>query len=171
MAQYRDVELNDGRTVRVYRPPYSRIHANVAKRFPEPLPPVITATNVTGREIPGPPLVDDPTYREEHARWEETRNEAVDQMGSLFMFKDLEVPDGWDVEAVAGAEMRYFDPDWAPREGVIGRKLDYIQWDILADDENAMRVIRAVGEMTGIDVQEVEANLASFRSEVAGETD
>ena len=171
MAQYRDVELTDGRTERVYRPPYSRIHANVRKRLPEPMPPVITATNVTGREISGPPLVDDPTYRAEHALWEELRNEEVDKMGSLFMFKDLKVPADWDVEAVAGAEMRYFDPDWAPREGVIGRKLDYIQWDILADDENAMRVIDKVKEMVGIDLQEVDANVASFQSEVAGETD
>jgi len=171
MAQYRDVELNDGRTVRVYRPPYSRIHANVAKRFPEPLPPVITATNVTGREIPGPPLVNDPTYRAEHARWEAARNEEVDKMGSLFMFKDLEVPADWDVETAVGAEMRYFDSSWAPREGPIGRKLDYIQWDVLSDNENSMRALNAVKEMTGIDLQEVDANRASFRGEVAGETD
>jgi hypothetical protein len=170
MAQYKDVELVDGRMVRVYRPPYARIHASVRRRFPEPQIPVVTETNVTGREI-SMPIPDDPTYLTKHAAWEIRYEEEVDMMGSLFMFKDEEAPADWDVEAVAGAEMRFFEPEWAPREGPMGRKLDYIQWDILDDSVNALRVTEAVRELSGIDLEEVRANTASFRDKVEGEVD
>jgi hypothetical protein len=170
MALYKDVELIDGRTVRVHRPPYARIHANVRRRLPEPQIPVATDKNVTGREI-SMPVPDDPTYLAKHAAWEIRYEEEVEMMGSLFVFKDEEVPDDWDVEAVAGAEMRYFDPEWTPREGPMGRKLDYIQWDILDDSLNALRVTNAIRELSGIDLEEVRANTASFRDEVEGEAD
>jgi hypothetical protein len=109
MALYKDVELTDGRVVRVYRPPYTRIHANVRRRFPEPQVPVVTETNVTGREI-SMPIPDDPDYLAAHAEWTERYNDEVDRMRALFLLKDVEVPDGWNAEAAVGEEMRFFDP-------------------------------------------------------------
>jgi len=164
---YRDIELIDGRTVRLYRPPYMRIQENVGKRLPpEPQPPIIVETTKAGKRIPGPPQLDDPDYLAAHEAWDRQFDEEVDKMGSLFMFKDVEVPEDWDVEAEVGAEMRYFDPDWAPREGPIGRKLDYIQWSILEIGDNVGLVTRTLAEMSGIDLREVAANEASFPDQV-----
>jgi hypothetical protein len=162
--QYKDIELTNGMTVRIYRPPYTRVHASVRMRYPEPEPP--TVETVTGRSIPNPA---DPEYLERHAEWQEQYAQAVEDMRALFLFKDLPVPDGWDVESEVGAEMRYFDPDWKPREGPMGRKLDYIQWAVLGDVMNAKRVTDAEAEMSGIDLQEVAANEASFQDQVEGE--
>jgi len=162
---YRDIELIDGRTVRLYRPPYMRIQENVRKRLPEPQPPVVTETTKAGKDITMT-LKNDPDYLAAHEAWDRQFDEEVDKMGSLFMFKDEEVPEDWDVEAEVGAEMRYFDPDWAPREGPIGRKLDYIQWSILEIGDNVGLVTRTLAEMSGIDLREVAANEASFPDQV-----
>jgi len=59
---------------------------------------------------------------------------------------------------------------WKPREGKVGRKLDYIQWTIMADVVNSMRVTDALRELAGIDMEEVARNLDSFPGEVEGET-
>jgi len=163
--QYRDIELVDGRVVRLYHPPYMRIQEDVRKRLPEPQPPVVTETTKAGKEV-SITLKADPAYVAEYAAWEEEFDQQVDQMGSLFMFKDVVVPDDWDVEAEVGAEMRYFNPDWAPREGPIGRKLDYIQWTILAHGADVRLVTRTLAEMSGVDLEEVNANEASFPGQV-----
>jgi hypothetical protein len=170
MAQYKDVELTDGRTVRVYRPPTRRIIALVEKQHPRPAAPVITEKNATGREITMV-IKDDPAYLAALSEWEALTAEKIDQMGSLFMFKDIEVPEDWDIEAVVGAEVRFFDPEWAPREGTVGRKLDYIEWNILGDIVNSQKVTNALAELSGIDLEEVAANEASFRGQVEGEVD
>lgn len=164
----REVELIDGRTVRVYLPPYTRIHESVRKRLPEPQPPVVTERTAAGKEI-NMVIKDDPQYLQKHVQWDEAYIEQVDMMSSLFMFKDVQVPEEWDVGVEVGAEMSYFEPDWKPREGEMGRKLDYIQWNILADTMNAQRVTQAVAEMSGIDLNEVSANEATFRSDVEGQ--
>jgi len=164
---YKDVELLDGRTVRVYRPPMRRIWDRVQEMHPRPQPPIVTEKTATGKEI-SMSIDDDPDYLRELAKWERLINEKVDEMGSLFMFKDLDVPDDWDVEEAVGAENRFFDPDWAPREGKMGRKLDYIQWVILANSVDSARIVEAQRELSGIDLEEVERNEASFRDQVEG---
>jgi hypothetical protein len=172
MAQpYRDIELKSGMEVRVYLPPYSQIRANVLKLHPEPKPPVITVTNVTGREISGPPIVDDPEYVAAWYAWNDIYQEKVSEGRALFMFKDVIVPEKWDVEATAGAEMRYINPEWAPREGEMGRKLDYIQWEILENLDDAKLIADTERELSGIPMDEVIANEASFPGQVEGETD
>jgi hypothetical protein len=180
VAQFKKVELVDGRVVKVYRPPYTRIHANVRKRLPEPLKPevpIVTEENVTGREI-SMPIPTDPDYlaavevwRAERAEWEERYNEEVDRMRALFVLKDVQVPDGWDAEQEFGEEMRFFDPEWEPTPGEMGRKLDYILWDIMGDGLDANRILDAEAELSGIDVQEVVANEASFQDNVEEPTD
>jgi hypothetical protein len=154
----------------MYLPPSRRIIATVEKQNPKPQPPIVTETTKAGKEI-SMRIDDDPVYLAALREWEEFTAERIDQMGSLFMFKDLEVPDDWDVEAAVGAEVRYFDPTWSPREGEMGRKLDYIEWSILGDVANSRKVVNAVAEMSGIDLEEVAANAASFRGEVEGEAD
>jgi len=166
---YKDVELTDGRVERVYSPPHVRIGAILDKRYPRPQPPVVEETTKAGKKIVMT-IDDDPEYLAKLNEWNRVRNEEADELGSLFMFKDEEPPDDWDVEAEVGDEVRYFDPDWKPREGKVGRKLDYIQWTIMADVVNSMRVTDALRELAGIDMEEVARNLDSFPGEVEGET-
>ncbi len=180
MAQFKDVTLTDGRVVRIYRPPYTRIHANVRKRFPEPIKPdvpIVTEKGVAGNEI-SMPVPHDPDYlaavkvwEQESAEWQERYNEEVDRMRALFLLKDVEVPEGWEAEAAVGEEMRFFDPEWEPTPGPMGRKLDYIMWEILGDAVDANLITNAEAELSGIDMQEVSANEASFRDQVEGEAD
>ena len=170
MAQFKEVELVNGTTVNVYRVPDRRVYAIVEKQHPKPLPPIRSDKTATGRTITMQ-IDDDPEYLQALAQWEETANNEVEKVGALFTFKDLQVPKKWDVEAEYGTEARYFDPEWAPREGEMGRKLDYIEWEILGDAVNALRVIRAREELSGIDMAEVNANEASFRGQVEGPTD
>ena len=166
---YKDVTLLDGQVVRVYRPPTRRIIDMVEKQNPRPQAPVVKEKTATGKEIVMR-IDDDPAYLEALDKWNQLVNEKTDEMGSLFMFKDLVVPDEWSVEEAVGAEARFFDPDWAPREGEMGRKLDYIQWTVLGDVMNAARVTDALRELSGIDLEEVERNEASFRDQVEGPT-
>lgn len=165
---YKEVTLTDGRTVRVYRPPTRRIIAIVEKRHPRPQPPVVEETTATGKKIVMR-IDDDPDYLAKLNEWSQIVNEETDELGSLFMLKDEEPPDDWDVETEVGDEVRYFDPDWQPREGKIGRKLDYIQWNIMGDVVNSMHITQALRELSGIDLEEVERNLESFPGPVERE--
>jgi hypothetical protein len=169
LAEYKDVELTNGRVERVYRPPTRRIVAMVEKKHPRPQAPVVTETTKSGTEI-SMTIDDDPAYKQALAQWEETVAEEVDQFSSLFMFKDLVVPEDWDIQSEVGAMAQFYDPQWAPRPGPMGRKLDYIEWIVLGDVVNSNRVINALAELAGIDMSEVASNEASFRSDVERET-
>jgi len=169
MAQYAEVELVDGRMVRVYRTPNRRIIAMVEKKFPRPEPPVVTETTAQGKEV-SMVITDNPEYIAALAQWEETMAQEVDMLGSLFMFKDVKVPDDWDIEAEVGTEVRFYDSEWQPRDGPMGRKLDYIEWSIMGDVANSQRVLNALVELAGIDSEEVASNEASFRDNVEGAT-
>ena len=170
MAEYKDVQLVDGRTVRVYRPPLSRILAMVERKDPEPTVPIQTEATATGRvvKMSNP---NDPGYIEAMEQWqarEAQRREEQDMLEALYMLKDEEVPEGWDVREVAGDIATFYDPEWKPREGQMGRKLDYIQWDLLADVVDLNRVQMARAELSGIDMAEVASIEASFRPQVEG---
>ena len=169
MAQYKDIELTGSRKVRVYIPPTHRIIAMVEKKYPKPQVPIVTDTTVTGKEI-SMPVPHDPAYQAELAEWEALTADEIDRRSSLFIFKDLEVPDDWDVEAEIGEIVRLDEPDWKPTPGILGRKRDYIQWELLNSSQDALLVQQAIAEMSGINLEEVQANEASFRVEVEGET-
>jgi len=166
---YKEVQLTDGRVVKVYRPPSWQIMRIIEKRYPEPEVPVVKETTKAGAEIVMR-IVDDPDYLRAHAEWERVTGEEADKLGSLFMLKAEQVPEDWDVEVEVGERVRLFDPDWQPREGAVGRKLDYIEWDIMGDPVNATRIRQTLLEMSSIDLEEVRAVQDSFRDQVEGET-
>ena len=173
MAQYKDVELSTGLTVRVYRSPLRKIQAMVLEKDPMPLPPLVSEQVRSGRveTIANP---SDPDYLQALKEWRErepARKEQIDILEGLSMLRDLKVPDDWDVEQVAGDIARFHDPDWKPREGPMGRKADYLQWEVLGDPIDAYRVEIARAELSGIDEEEVRANQASFRDNSEGEAD
>jgi hypothetical protein len=61
------------------------------------------------------------------------------------------------------------DPDWKPRTGKSGRKLDYIEWDLLGNPADAILVQEIRAQMMGIDMGAVDSIEASFRGKVEGE--
>lgn len=158
---YKEVEFDGIGTVRVYAPPTRRILSILEKKHPRPAVPIARETTATGKEIEMR-IEDDPAYLAKVIEWEELINEEADRMGSLFMFKDLTVPEGWSAEEEVGAEVHFFDPDWKPEEGDVGRKLDYIQWVVLGPLKNQVRLTDALRELSGIDLDEVNANEATF---------
>jgi len=166
---YKDIEWADGAPGRVYRPPTRSIGDNVSRRLPEPQPPVVEEENKAGKKFVTI-LDQDPEYLQRHAEWRRKFNEEVDKIGTLFALKDLVVPEGWSLEDEVGEEMHYFDPDFAPREGEIGRKLDYIEWHIMGDPVNANLYVDTLRELLGIDMEAVQRERDSFRGEVEGET-
>ncbi len=179
MAQYKDIVLSDGTQVRVHVPPTQRIIAMVEARYPpppEPVPPVVKEKTVTGTEIVMP-IHDDPQYLEALAQWDgrdmpawrALTGQEIDRRNALFIFKDLVVPDDWDIEDEIGPIIRLDEPDWEPSPGEMGRKRDYIQWVLLSNAADALLVQQTLAEMIGISLPEVAANEASFRGQVAGE--
>lgn len=178
MARYKDVTFSDGTEVRIYSPPSQRIRAMVEAKYPkpeEPTPPVVTETGVAGNEI-SMEIKDDPEYLQRHRRWEKVEMpewnslivEETDRRGSLFVFKDLEVPEDWDVETEVGAIVRLDEPDWEPTPGELGRKRDYIQWVLLSDPEDSMLVQGTLMGLAGMSQEGVDAFMASFRDQVEG---
>jgi hypothetical protein len=173
VAQYKDVELTNGMTVRVHRSPTQRVLAMVEAKDPKPTVPIYTEINVTGREV-SMPIPDDPAYLKALNEWnarQQQREDEINMLEALYEFPDLEVPEDWDVDKEVGEVARFYDPDWTPRTGKMGRKLDYIQWHILGDSMDAYSVQAARAELSGIDIAEVNAITASFRDQVEGETD
>jgi hypothetical protein len=143
---------------------------------PEPEPPVRTDKTVTGRET-SMVILDDPAYLLAHEKWEEVDvpewdamvAEETDRRGVLFVFKDLQVPEDWDIEAEVGAIVRMDDPDWQPTPGELGRKRDYIQWELFADQEDVMMVQATLMELIGIPPERVKSFMDSFLNQMAGE--
>jgi hypothetical protein len=164
--------------VRIYVPPQAlrKLVEKAIPKPPEPEPPVRTDANVVGKEI-SMVIWDDPAYLKAHERWEEVEipewnarvAEETDRRGSLFMFKDLQVPEDWDIEAEVGEIIRMDDPDWEPTPGELGRKRDYIQWELLVDPEDALLVQTTLLELAGMSPEGVDAFLASFRNQVEGQ--
>jgi hypothetical protein len=167
MAKSKEIELADGTKVRVHIPPTQQIIAMVEKKYPKPQVPIVTDTNVTGREI-SMRLPADPDYLAALAEWEAITTDEINRRSALFIFKDLVVPDDWDAEAI-GAIIRLDEPDWQPTPGELGRKRDYIQWELLNNSQDALLVQQTLAELSGIDLSEVQANEASFRPQVEGE--
>jgi len=169
MAKFKDIVLSDGTEVRVYIPPTQRIIAMVEQKYPKPQVPIVTDTTVTGKEI-SMPKPDDATYLADLAEWEMQTADEINKRSALFVFRDVHVPDDWDVEAEVGELVRLDEPDWEPTPGEMGRKRDYIQWELLNNAQDALLVQQTLAELSGINLAEVQANEASFRREVEGET-
>jgi len=108
-------------------------------------------------------------YLTKVAKVEELRDKKGTEMMWLFTLRDIKPPDGWNILADLGDEILYYAPDWEVREGKVGKKLDYIEWVVLADGANVKIVNAAINELAGISEEEVKQNEKSFPGEVEGE--
>lgn len=170
MENYRDVELTIGKT-RVYSPPLTKIDSFLDKdpetKLPEPE--IIEEEMKSGKTV----IVikdDDPEYLRKRAAVEALREEKGREMTWLFVLRDVKPPEGWDMEAEMGEGIRYYDPEWQPREGKVAKKLDYIEWVVLVDGANVRAINEALNELAGISKEVVEQIEKSFPGSVEGET-
>lgn len=164
---YKEVELTTGKVVRVYPPPALRVYKMLEKRYPEPQKKIVTEKTATGREI-SMVIEDDPEYELAVKVWEEKIEDEADGLRALFALKDEKVPDDFDM-SLYSAILNYSNPDWKPREGASGRKLDWIEWELLGNPADASRVAVAINDLISVDMEEVETIEKSFPDQVEGQ--
>ena len=170
MSNYRDVELTTGESVRVHSPPIGKIDV-LLDRDPElklPEPEVIEEELKSGKTVV---MVkdDDPEYLKERRRVEALREEKGREMMWLFTLRDVSPPKDWDITEDLGDEIAFYDPGWKPREGKVGKKLDYIEWVILSDGANVTAINSALNELAGVSLEVASQVEDSFPGQVEGE--
>jgi len=168
-VNYRDITLTNGIEVRVYAPPSLKINQLLLKKYPEPRPPVVEEVTASGSKM-RMIIEDDPTYLIEKAKMAALRDEETNELNILFALKDARPPKGFDVEALYGDMIRLIDPDWQPRQSNEGSKLDYIEWELLANPADAVKIQEILAELMGIDLEVVSRIEDSFRGNVEGKT-
>jgi len=166
MAKYVEVELSTGVTVKVYAPPSIKLNQIVTKKYPDPDAPIRESKGVSG-DIIKMSFENDPEYLREKERIEAVRMNELGELTMLFALKDVSVPEDFCMDDV-GEILSLSDPSWKPRVGDSGRKLDYIEWVVLANTGDMIKIQKALAELSGIDLDAVTAIEESFRHNVEG---
>lgn len=161
------ITLANGDELEIFSPPLNAWDLT-KKRYPEPEPPIMETETASGGTLQMA-MVDDPGYLAEKERVAQLQNDLYQEVCTLGALRRIDIPDDFDAEEEFGETMRYADPDWQPREGSSGRKLDYIDYVLLTNTKDIMAVQTAMSELMGIDPGEVDAIQASFRDSVEGE--
>lgn len=162
------ITLANGDELEVFSPPLNAWDL-VKKRYPEPEPPEVEEKVASGSTVTIQ-IVDDPNYLIEKERIAQLQNDLYQEVCALGALRRVVVPDGFDAGAEFGEVLQYADPDWQPREGPGGRKLDYIDYVLLTNTKDVMAVQIAMSELMGIDSKEVDSIQESFRDSLEGAT-
>lgn len=162
---YKDITLSSG-TIRVHSVP-PKIHQIVEKRLPLPDPPIVETVTATGATI-RTQILDDSDHLAIVAEIEAKRDDLFSEMYMLMALREVTVPEDFDAETLVET-LQYADPDWKPREGPAGKKLDYIEWELLADTDDYGLVTDIIAKLSGVDTEEVEAVEASFPGNMEGQ--
>lgn len=163
----KEVELTTGRVVQVFIPSLSRAYALAAKKFPEPQPPVRSSPTAAGGEITMA-IVDDPEYLEAHEKWEEDIQVASEEAILLLALKKEKPPEDFSLDDIMDTIL-YFDPEFTPREGAVGLRLDWFEWDLLSNVADWAEVQRTIQNLLGIEEEVVDQTEESFPGDVEGE--
>ncbi len=116
-------------------------------------------------------MEDDPEYLAQKQVVETQRMAVLQEAYTLFALKGVVVPEDFDITEKFGDELSYLDPDWRPREGKSGRKLDYVDYILLANSNDTLLVSEAINELVSIDQEVVDAIEDSFQDDVSAEAD
>jgi len=165
---YKDVELISGRVIRVYVPPVIKTY-EMARKKHRVEPVIVTETTSRGKTI-SMSIDDDPEYLAKLAIQEELIDQEVGELNILFALKDEKVPDDFDISDLLDIIL-YADPNWKARESTMGRKLDWIAWDLLYEAADNNKVQVTINELLGVDTEVVDSTKESFQDQVEGETD
>jgi hypothetical protein len=163
------ITLSTGETIELcHIPPGLRDVIN--RRHPMPEPPIVETETATGNVI-RTMIEDDPEYLAECTRVEARRNQAWNEGYTIASLKNVTVPDNFNMEDEWGEELRFLDPDWQPRQGKIGRKLDYIEFVLCANVSDMNTISDKINKMMGIDTEVIESIEDSFRGDIQDEAD
>lgn len=168
MPNYKDVQLTSGATVRVYAPPSSKLYWMVAAKYPELTPPIVESESVGGtiKMI----IKDDPDYLAGVKARELRITTETNEVTTLFALKDEVPPEDFDVEVEYGDLIRLVDEKWEPRAGKAGRKLDWIEWELLGNPSDTAIVQVTITELISVNMEVVSAIGDSFQDRVEGKT-
>lgn len=164
----KEVKLSTGVTVTVAPVP-QKIYDVIRMKHPDPPVPILEDTNTATGEPMRYENPDDPDYKQALREAEQARQTAWAEASLLFGLPEVEVPEGWEPPV---EELEYLTGgQWEPRQGEQGRKLDYIEWDLLSVVGDYQRVQAAINELAMVSEKAVDAVEGTFRGdlEVQGE--
>lgn len=145
----------------------------VQKRFPLPEQPTMEVELATAKNSPKEYetllIAEGPKFDEWKAECDgirETIREEEDEQSYLFALRDVKVPDEFDIESEYGDMIRYKSPNWKPRAGKIGRKIDYLEWVVMGYSDDAVIVSQALNELAGISQEVVDDVKSTFPGDV-----
>jgi hypothetical protein len=159
----KEVKLSTGVVVTVHPVP-QKIYDVIRMKHPDPPVPILE----DDRTATGEPMRfehrDDPDYKAALREAEQARQTAWAEASLLFGLPDVEVPDGWEPPV---EELEYLtDGQWEPRRGEQGRKLDYMEWDLLAVVGDYQRVQAAINQLAMVSEEAADAVEATFRGDL-----
>jgi len=163
----KEVEFSSIGVTKVYVPPTIRVSQIVERAHPLPQAPVVVEKAAAGKTI-SMVILDDPEYLRQKEEVQAARNQLRDELHVLFCLRDVVVPEGWFVDDQTQDVIRLANPEWKPRDGANGHKLDYIEWHVLYDPMDESKYITTVTELMGISQEDVALVEASFRDQVDG---
>ena len=159
----KEIKLSTGVTVTVHPVP-QKIYDVIRMKHPDPPVPILE----DDRTATGEPMryenPDDPDYRKALREAERARQTAWAEASLLFGLPDMQVPDGWEPPT---EELEYLTGgQWQPRQGEKGRKLDYLEWELLAVVGDYQRVQAAINQLAMVSEEAVDAVEATFRGDL-----
>lgn len=163
------IKLSTGVTVFVATVP-QKLADILNTKYPDPKVPIVEDTahpTATGEPV----MVEDrndPQYRRELAETQRKRWAAWAEGQLLFGLPDVVVPEGWEPPT---DDIQYLDPDWEPKGGERGRKLDYLEWGLLSDPADWALFFATINELAGVSEEATDAVEETFPSDVEEEGD
>jgi len=164
----KQVELSTGVTVTVAPVP-QKVYDVIRMKHPDPPVPVVEDDRTATGEAMRFENREDPEYRRKLREAEQARQTSWAEASLLFGLPEVEVPDGWKPPS---EELEYMtDGQWQPRQGEKGRKLDYIEWELLAVVADYQKVQRTINELAMVSEEAADAIEDTFPGdlEVPGE--
>jgi len=159
----KQVTLSTGITVTVAPVP-QKIYDVIRMRHPDPPVPVLESDATATGEPMRYENRKDPDYQQALRDAEQARRKAWAEAMLLFGLPEVAAPDEWEGPPVA--ELSYLAPEWKPREGDQGRKLDWIEWELLRTPGDHGKVVDAINELADVPEEATDAVEATFRGDV-----
>ena len=159
----KQVRLSTGDIVTVAPVP-QKVYDVIRMKHPDPPVPVLE----DDRTATGEPMRfenrEDPGYKEALRKVERARQMAWAEAMLLFGLPEVQVPDGWQPPA---EELEYLTGgQWSARQGDVGRKLDYIEWELLRVVADHQKVTAAINQLAMVSEEAAESIEATFRGDV-----
>lgn len=162
----KQVTLSTGVTVTVAPVP-QKLYDVIRMKHADPPVPILESDKTATGEVMRYENRKDPDYQLALREAEQARQIEWAKAMLLFGLPEVEAPNDWEPPI----ELAYIAPDWKPREGELGRKLDYIEWELLRTIGDHQKVTAAINALAMISEEAVDAIEATFPDdlEVSGE--